>query len=122
VGGISLTVSAGQVLALVGESGSGKSVTAMSLLGLLPATARVRGSAVLAGREPGGGPDREPGGTELVGATPVTLRSLRGSRIGAVFQDPFTTFNPVMRIGRQISEAIRAHAPAGARDAGAREA
>ena len=106
---ISLTVSPGQVLAIVGESGSGKSVTALSLLGLLPPTAQVRGSAVLAC----GGP----GGTELVGATPATLRSVRGTRIGAVFQDPFTTFNPVMRIGSQIAEAIMAHARIGAREA-----
>ena len=106
---ISLTVSRGQVLAIVGESGSGKSVTALSLLGLLPPTAQVRGSAVLAC----GGP----GGTELVGATPATLRSVRGTRIGAVFQDPFTTFNPVMRIGSQIAEAIMAHARIGAREA-----
>jgi peptide/nickel transport system ATP-binding protein len=111
VGGISLTMSSGQVLALVGESGSGKSVTALSLLGLLPATARVRGSAVLAGHEPEG--------TELVGAGPATLRLVRGSRIGAVFQDPFTTFNPVFRIGTQIAEALGAHARIGAREAAA---
>ncbi|HEY5397864.1 MAG TPA: ABC transporter ATP-binding protein [Trebonia sp.] len=97
VKGISFTVSPGRVLALVGESGSGKSVTAMSLLGLLPPTAIVRGSAVL-------------GGIELVGAASGTLRSVRGRRIGAVFQDPFTTFNPVMRVGTQIAEALRAHA------------
>jgi peptide/nickel transport system ATP-binding protein len=109
VGEISLTVSPGQVLGIVGESGSGKSVTALSLLGLLPATAQVRGSAVLAGGEPGG--------TELVGAAPATLRSVRGRRIGAVFQDPFTTFNPVMRIGTQVAEAVMAHARVGAREA-----
>ena len=109
VGEISLTVSPGQVLAIVGESGSGKSVTALSLLGLLPATAQVRGSAVLSG----GGPP----GTELVGATPATLRSIRGRRIAAVFQDPFTTFNPVLRIGNQIAEAVLAHARIGAQDA-----
>jgi peptide/nickel transport system ATP-binding protein len=109
VGGISLTVSPAQVLALVGESGSGKSVTALSLLGLLPGTARVTGSAVLA--------SREPHGTQLVGASPGTLRSVRGGRIGAVFQDPFTTFNPVMRIGTQITEAIRVRSKIGATDA-----
>jgi peptide/nickel transport system ATP-binding protein len=109
VGGISLSVSPGRVLALVGESGSGKSATALSLLGLLPPTAQVTGSAVLAGRKPGG--------TQLVGAGPATLRSIRGSRIGAVFQDPFTTFNPVMRIGTQLAEAIRAHSRIDAKDA-----
>jgi peptide/nickel transport system ATP-binding protein len=111
VGGISLTMSPGQVLALVGESGSGKSVTALSLLGLLPATARVRGSAVLG---PGGG------GTELVGAGPAILRSIRGRRIGAVFQDPFTAFNPVMRIGTQIAEALGAHAKISSAEAAGR--
>jgi peptide/nickel transport system ATP-binding protein len=110
---ISFTVSSGQVLALVGESGSGKSVTALSLLGLLPATARVRGSAVL------GGAGGVAGGTELVGADPAMFRSIRGNRIGAVFQDPFTTFNPVFRIGTQIAEALGAHARIGAREAAA---
>jgi ABC-type glutathione transport system ATPase component len=135
VGGISLTVSAGQALGLVGESGSGKSVTALSLLGLLPATARVRGSAVLGGPVAGGPVAGGPvaggpvaggtvaaspgpgGGTELVGAAPGTLRSVRGRRIGAVFQDPFTAFNPVMRIGTQIAEALGAHASLDAREA-----
>jgi peptide/nickel transport system ATP-binding protein len=119
VDGISLTVSPGQVLAIVGESGSGKSVTALSLLGLLPATAQVSGSAVLAGAVPAGAvlAGGEVSGTELVGATPATLRSLRGKRIGAVFQDPFTTFNPVQRIGAQIGEAIMAHARIGAQEA-----
>jgi peptide/nickel transport system ATP-binding protein len=97
VDAISFTVSPGRVLALVGESGSGKSVTAMSLLGLLPPTATTRGSAVL-------------DGTELVGAAAATLRSVRGRRIGAVFQDPFTAFNPVIRVGTQIAEALTAHA------------
>jgi peptide/nickel transport system ATP-binding protein len=118
---ISLTVARGRVLAIVGESGSGKSVTALSLLGLLPATAQVRGSAVLAGGVlargvlAGGGP----AGTELVGAAPATLRSVRGRRIGAVFHDPFTTFNPVMRIGTQIAEAVMAHTRIGTRQASA---
>jgi peptide/nickel transport system ATP-binding protein len=112
VGEISFTVSSGQVLALVGESGSGKSVTALSLLGLLPPTAQVRGSAVLAGRGPGG--------TELVGASSAALRAIRGRRIGSVFQDPFTAFNPVMRIGAQIAEAVMAHAPVRAGEATAR--
>jgi len=116
---ISLTVARGQVLAIVGESGSGKSVTALSLLGLLPATAQVRGSAVLTGAVLAGASlaGASPAGTELVGAAPATLRSVRGRRIGAVFQDPFTTFNPVMRIGTQIAEAVMAHARIGAREA-----
>jgi peptide/nickel transport system ATP-binding protein len=93
---------AGQILALVGESGSGKSVTALSLLGLLGREATVRGHALLAG-DGGGAP------VDLLAADTATLRSIRGRRIGAVFQDPFSTFNPVVRIGRQIVEALNAH-------------
>ncbi|MGC3994046.1 MAG: ABC transporter ATP-binding protein [Propionicimonas sp.] len=100
---LDLTVEPGRVLALVGESGSGKSVTAMALLGLLPPTAEVTGSAVL------DTPER--GRVELIGADPGTLRSVRGRRIGTVFQEPFTAFNPVLRLGDQIVEAIRAHRP-----------
>jgi peptide/nickel transport system ATP-binding protein len=98
---LDLTIAAGEVLALVGESGSGKSVTAMSLLGLLPPTAQVVGSAVLAGTD---GTD-----IELIGASRDSLRSVRGGRIGTVFQEPFTAFNPVIRLGAQIVEALRAH-------------
>jgi peptide/nickel transport system ATP-binding protein len=86
------------VLALVGESGSGKSVTAMSVLGLLPPSARVTGSIRLEGRE-------------LVGAEAATLREVRGGRIGTVFQEPASAFDPVYTVGEQVAEAIRAHAP-----------
>jgi peptide/nickel transport system ATP-binding protein len=95
------TIRPGEVLALVGESGSGKSVTAMSLLGLLPSAAQVAGSAVLTGA------DGE--SIQLIGADSVTLRSVRGGRIGTVFQEPFTAFNPVIRLGAQIVEALRTH-------------
>lgn len=96
-------VAPGQVLAIVGESGSGKSVSAMSLLGLLPSTATVTGSAVLSS------PER--GEVDLLQADGAARRAIRGRRIGTVFQEPFTAFNPVLRLGAQVVEAIRAHRP-----------
>ena len=98
---VAFDVGPGQILALVGESGSGKSVTALSLLGLLGREARVRGSARLSGA--GHAP------VDLLRTDAATLRAIRGRRIGAVFQDPFSAFNPVLRIGRQIVEALDAH-------------
>ena len=89
----------GQVLALVGESGSGKSVTAMSVLGLLPDSARVSGEIRLQGES-------------LIGADRATLRHVRGGVIGTVFQEPMSAFDPVYTIGDQIAEAIRVHRPA----------
>ncbi|WP_375386899.1 dipeptide ABC transporter ATP-binding protein [uncultured Amnibacterium sp.] len=97
VDSVGFDLRAGRVLALVGESGSGKSLTAMSVLGLQPATATLSGSIRLQGEE-------------LLGAPPATLRSVRGARIGTVFQEPMSAFDPVYRIGDQIAEAIRAHA------------
>ncbi|WP_144751559.1 dipeptide ABC transporter ATP-binding protein [Curtobacterium pusillum] len=93
---VSFTLTPGRVLALVGESGSGKSVSAMSVLGLLPPEARVSGSIRFRG-------------TELVGATDDQLRAVRGASIGVVFQEPMNSFTPVLSIGTQIAEAITAH-------------
>ncbi|MET3449900.1 ABC transporter ATP-binding protein [Curtobacterium sp. 1544] len=93
---VSFTLTPGRVLALVGESGSGKSVSAMSVLGLLPPEARVSGSIRFRG-------------TELVGATDDQLRAVRGAGIGIVFQEPMNSFTPVLSIGTQIAEAITAH-------------
>ncbi|MET3637789.1 dipeptide ABC transporter ATP-binding protein [Curtobacterium oceanosedimentum] len=93
---VSFTLTPGRVLALVGESGSGKSVSAMSVLGLLPAAARVSGSARFRG-------------TELIGASAEALRAVRGAGIGVVFQEPMNSFTPVLSIGTQIAEAVRAH-------------
>jgi peptide/nickel transport system ATP-binding protein len=85
------------VLAIVGESGSGKSVTAQTILGLTRSpNAEIGGSVKL-------------GEAELLDASDSELRKVRGERIGMVFQDPMTSFNPVYRIGSQIVEAIRAH-------------
>ncbi len=93
---VSFTLTPGRVLALVGESGSGKSVSAMSLLGLLPPEARVSGSARFRGEE-------------LIGADAEHLRAVRGAGIGVVFQEPMNSFTPVLTIGTQIAEAVRAH-------------
>ncbi|MER6400585.1 ABC transporter ATP-binding protein [Kitasatospora sp. NPDC001603] len=96
VRGVDLSLRRGETLGIVGESGSGKSVTALAVLGLLPGTARVRGSVALDGRELVGLPGRE-------------LAAIRGSRVAMVFQDPLSAFTPVYRIGDQIVEALRIH-------------
>ncbi|WP_246222536.1 ABC transporter ATP-binding protein [Phytoactinopolyspora limicola] len=96
VNGISYDVPPGRTLAIVGESGSGKSVGILALLGLLPATTQVWGSATF-------------DGAELVGRSEDKLRQVRGAGIGMVFQDPMTSLNPVLTVGRQVVEAIRAH-------------
>jgi peptide/nickel transport system ATP-binding protein len=95
---ISFSVGAGETVALVGESGSGKTVTAMSVLDLLPPTASRAGSIRYRGEE-------------LFTASPERIRRLRGGPISMIFQEPMTAFNPVYTVGRQISDAIRAHRP-----------
>lgn len=89
-------VAAGEVLAIVGESGSGKSASSMSMLGLLPSNARVRGSAKL-------------GGEELIGLRGSALRRVRGEEIAVIFQEPMTALNPVYTVGQQIVETLRLH-------------
>jgi len=98
VRGLTYSIARGESLGLVGESGSGKTVSALTILGLLPrGVARVvRGSVLFAG-------------TDLVGMDENELRALRGARISMVFQDPQSSLNPVMPIGRQLTEAIRLH-------------
>ncbi|MER5866836.1 ABC transporter ATP-binding protein [Kitasatospora sp. NPDC002040] len=96
VRGVDLALRRGETLGIVGESGSGKSVTALAVLGLLPGTAKVRGSVKLEGRE-------------LVGLPGKDLAGLRGRKVAMVFQDPLSAFTPVYRIGDQIVEAIRIH-------------
>ena len=97
VRGIDLDVRAGESIAVVGESGSGKSVTMLATLGLLP-SAHVTGSVKFRG-------------TELVGASTETLRAVRGRSIAMVFQDPMTSLNPVLTIGKQMSLVMQAHQP-----------
>ena len=97
---VSFELAPGEVLAIVGESGSGKSVTAQTIVGLTRSpNARIEGSIRL-------------GGEELIDAGPDQLRRVRGERVAMVFQDPMTSFNPVHRVGAQLTEAIRAHRPA----------
>jgi peptide/nickel transport system ATP-binding protein len=94
--GIDLDVGSGEALALVGESGCGKSVTWLAALGLLPSKAQVTGSVRLDGQE-------------ILHAPPARLDAIRGGRIAMIFQDPASSLNPVHRIGRQITEALRLH-------------
>lgn len=93
---VSFALHPGETLGLVGESGSGKSVTSLAIMGLLPPQARVAGTIEFAGRS-------------LLGLRSEELRHVRGAEIAMIFQEPMTALNPVMRVGPQIAEAIRAH-------------
>lgn len=105
VNDVSLTVNAGETVAIVGESGSGKSVTAMSIMRLLPErTSRVTGDIRLEG-------------TDLLSLSEHEMQDVRGNRIAMIFQEPMTSLNPVMTVGRQIAEAIRRHRKVSAEDA-----
>lgn len=88
VDGVSYDLAPGEVLAVVGESGCGKSVTSMAVMGLLPSTAHIGGSIRLGGRE-------------LVGAHEKELQKVRGKDIAMIFQEPMTSLNPVLTIGRR---------------------
>ena len=97
VDGLSLTIEAGQTLALVGESGCGKSVTAMSVLRLIPEPAgRIAGRMAFDGRD-------------LLALTRAEMRHIRGNDISMIFQEPMTSLNPVLTVGRQIREPLRLH-------------
>src|SRR3712207_4844469 len=98
VNGVSFDLEAGETLGIVGESGSGKSVTALATLGLLPKPA---------GRVAGGSVTFE--GRELLGLPDDRMRRIRGKDIAMVFQDPMTSLNPVLTIGRQLTESLRTH-------------
>jgi oligopeptide/dipeptide ABC transporter ATP-binding protein len=97
VSGVSFSLRPGESLALVGESGSGKTVTALSLMGLVPPPGRVEAGRVLLG------------GRDLLGLTPTAWQEVRGRQIGMVFQDPMTSLNPVLTVGRQLAEPMRRH-------------
>ncbi|MCH8275783.1 MAG: ATP-binding cassette domain-containing protein [Armatimonadetes bacterium] len=95
--GVSLSVEPRETLGIVGESGCGKSMTGLAVMGLLPPGGRVSGGRIFLGD------------TDLLALPERKLRELRGSDIAMVFQDPFTSLNPMMRVGRQIAEALSLH-------------
>jgi peptide/nickel transport system ATP-binding protein len=96
VRGVTLDVRRGEVLAIVGESGSGKTVTARTILGLLPETAIMDGVVLL-------------DGTDVVGLDKAELREVRGTKAAMIFQEPSTALNPVYTVGWQLAEGLRAH-------------
>jgi peptide/nickel transport system ATP-binding protein len=103
---LSFSLDAGQRLGVVGESGSGKTVTALALMGLLPANAAVSGSIELVGQA-------------ITSLDEAALSKLRGATISMIFQEPMTALDPTMRVGRQVAEVLRLHrsaAPARARE------
>jgi peptide/nickel transport system ATP-binding protein len=93
---VSFEIGAGERVGLIGESGSGKSLTALSIMGLLPEELRASGSIRLGGRE-------------LLGMSEKDLSRLRGDELAMVFQEPMTALNPAMRVGRQVTEPGRIH-------------
>jgi peptide/nickel transport system ATP-binding protein len=97
VDGVSLTVNPGETLGIVGESGCGKTMTALSIMNLLPTGGRIAGGSIkLEGRE-------------ISALSDEQMRKVRGNEIGMIFQDPLTSLNPTMTVGRQISEAVTLH-------------
>jgi peptide/nickel transport system ATP-binding protein len=98
---VSFSLERGETLGVVGESGSGKSLTALALLGLLPERAEVSGSIRFDGQE-------------LLGGSEAQWSTVRGNRIGMVFQEPMTALNPVHTVGRQVAEPLRLHRGMGA--------
>jgi len=98
VDGVSLTLNHGRTLGLVGESGCGKTMLARAIMGLLPPGARTAKHTVAAFN-----------GRNLIGMAPKQLRQIIGREIAMVFQDPMTSLNPVMPVGRQVAEVMRCH-------------
>ncbi len=108
VDGVSFVIRPGETFALLGESGCGKSVTALSIMRLLPPAARiVRGVVSL-------------NGDDLLRRAETTMRTVRGGRLAMIFQEPMTSLNPVLSVGQQIAEAVRLHAESGRNEVSAR--
>ncbi len=109
VRGVSLEIGRGESVGLVGESGSGKSVTALSVLGLLPyPLAHHPGGGSIRLHAGAGAPGGE-GGTDLLGASEAVLRAVRGDRIAMIFQEPLSSLNPLHSVERQVSEVLFTH-------------
>ena len=97
IDGVSLSVAAGECLGIVGESGSGKTMTALSVMRLLPGGGTLTGGRISLGD------------TEITALTEEQMQEVRGNAVGMVFQDPLTSLNPTMTIGDQIAESVRLH-------------
>jgi peptide/nickel transport system ATP-binding protein len=105
---VSFDIAPGEVLGVVGESGAGKSITGTAVIGLLERPGRIAGGQILLE------------GSRIDNLAPEAMRKIRGRRIGAIFQDPLTSLNPLFTIGSQIVETIQAHLPMNAAQARAR--
>ncbi len=97
VDGVSLSAESGRIVALVGESGCGKSLTALSILQLLPRAARFAGGSI------------ELEGRDLAGLDESALQRIRGNQVSFIFQEPIASLNPLMRVGAQVEEALKIH-------------
>ena len=106
VEGLSFDLHRGETLCIAGESGSGKSLTSLAIMGLLPQPGPVVASGHI-----------RLGGEDITRLPDRAMRRIRGDRIAMIFQEPMTSLNPVLSIGRQLSEAIEAHRDVGAGDA-----
>ena len=103
--GVSFDIAPGEILGVVGESGAGKSLTGAAIIGLLEPPGRVCGGQILLE------------GQRIDDLPPEAMRRLRGKRIGAIFQDPLTSLNPLYTVGRQLIETLRTHLPLSAAQA-----
>ena len=102
---VSFSIEAGEILGLVGESGAGKSLTGASIIGLLEPPGRISEGDILLG------------GQRIDHLPAEAMRHVRGKRIGAIFQDPLTSLNPLLSVGHQLTQTIQAHLPVSAHEA-----
>jgi peptide/nickel transport system ATP-binding protein len=102
---VSFSIEAGEILGLVGESGAGKSLTGASIIGLLEPPGRISEGEILLG------------GQRIDNLPAEAMRHVRGKRIGAIFQDPLTSLNPLLSVGHQLTQTIQAHLPVSAQEA-----